>query len=164
MLPMLAPSEPYPGELATADDLRQLADEYRKAAHLLKPLGRRGVPISRAPLRLSAIHAIELYLNALLLHRGVEASCIRGMQHDLAKRSALATAGGLKLRARTEAHLNTLAKTREYIVTRYGPELSGAASQINRLTATLDEVAKKVTGLLSTGPATRGIFPPDDLM
>jgi hypothetical protein len=64
-------SKPYPGELATADQLRLLADEFREAADLLlERQGRRRAPLSRAPFRLSAIHAIELYLNAFLMHRG----------------------------------------------------------------------------------------------
>ncbi|WP_245478528.1 hypothetical protein [Mesorhizobium sp. M4B.F.Ca.ET.049.02.1.2] len=59
----------YPGELASPQQIHELAEEYRKAAHQLLPLGRAGKPLTRAPFRLSAIHAIELYLTALLLHR-----------------------------------------------------------------------------------------------
>lgn len=55
-------AKPYPGELATASDVRLLADHYRKTAHLLQQMGRPGDPLSRAPFRLAAIHAIELYL------------------------------------------------------------------------------------------------------
>jgi hypothetical protein len=139
----------YPGELATPDEIRLLADEYRKAAHLLQQLGRAGKPLSMAPFRLSAIHAIELYLNALLLHRGYVPADIRRMQHDLAERTDLAIASGLTLRSRTAAHLNALAENREYLVTRYGPELSKTASQVNRLEATLEEIARKVTSMLT---------------
>ncbi|WP_292657903.1 hypothetical protein [Mesorhizobium sp.] len=35
------------------------------------------------------------------------------------------------------------------MITRYGPELAATASQINRLTATLEEVAVKVTLLIA---------------
>lgn len=140
--------KPYPGELATPFQVRLLAQEYQRAAHALQQLGRRGEPLSRAPYRLSAIHSIEPYLNALLLAQGQEPTKIRGLQHDLATRTDLAIASGLKLRKRTAAHLRSVAETREYLVTRYGPEMSGTASQINRLTATLDEVAKKVTLLV----------------
>lgn len=143
--------KPYPGELATALQVRLLAAEYRRAAHALQQLGRRGEPLSRAPYRLSAIHSIELYLNALLLARGHEPTKVRGLQHDLATRTDLAIASGLRLRTRTAAHLRSLAATREYLVTRYGPEMSATASQVNRLTATLDEVAKKVTLLIPAG-------------
>ena len=146
---MLAESRKlFPGELATPGEIRLLADEYRKAAHLLQRLGRTGEPLSRAPFRLAAIHAIELYLNALLLHRGYAPSEIRRMQHDLAQRTGLAIACGLRLRSRTAVHLNALAENREYLVTRYGPEISGTISRINRLEATLDEVARKVTKVL----------------
>ncbi len=126
-----------------------LADEYRTAAQTLQMQGRKGHPLSRAPYRLAAIHAIELYLNALLLQRGQNASQIRAMQHHLSTRMDLAQASGLKLKKRTANHLQSLEANREYLVTRYGPEMTASISQINRLNATLDEVAKKVTLLLS---------------
>jgi hypothetical protein len=116
---------------------------------LLLQLGRRGDPLSRAPCRLSAIHAIELYLNALLLFRGQETSRIRGLQHDLAARTQMAIANGLQLRKRTAEHLSAMAGNREYLVTRYGPEMTATISQINRLTATLDEVANKVSAMMA---------------
>ncbi|HWT13491.1 MAG TPA: hypothetical protein VN231_12105 [Allosphingosinicella sp.] len=151
--------QPYPGEMAAPEQVLLLADEYRKAAHLLLQLGRPGGQLSRAPFRLVAIHAIELYLNALLLHRGHAPSQVRGLQHDLAQRAELAVAAGLKLRSRTAAHLTAIARNREYLVIRYGPELNGTSSQINRLTATLDELAKKVTKELAGSP--RGLEQPD---
>ena len=116
---------------------------------MLLQLGRRGDPLSRAPCRLSAIHAIELYLNALLLFRGQETSRIRGLQHDLAARTEMAIANGLQLRKRTAEHLSAMAGNREYLVTRYGPEMTATISQINRLTATLDEVANKVSAMMA---------------
>jgi hypothetical protein len=104
--------------------------------------------LSRAPCRLTAIQSIELYLNALLLHVGHEPSRIRGMQHDLFARTDLAIASGLHLRKRTAAHLSMMTGNREYLVTRYGPEMTATSSQINRLTATLEEVANKVTSMM----------------
>jgi hypothetical protein len=71
------------------------------------------------------------------------------MQPDLASRAELAIAGGLQLRKRTTAHLNAMTGNREYLVTRYGPEMTTTASQINRLTATLEEVAIKVTRMMN---------------
>jgi hypothetical protein len=103
---------------------------------------------------LVAIHAVELYLNALLLHRGYMPSQVRGLQHDLAQRAELAVAAGLKLRSRTTAHLAAIARNREYLVIRYGPELNGTSSQINRLLATLDELAKKVTTAVTASART----------
>jgi hypothetical protein len=147
-------ARPYPGELATANDVRLLADHYRKAAHLLQQMGKPGDPLSRAPFRLAAIHAIELYLNALLLHRGIDPRRIRAMQHDLAQRTQMAASNGLHLRVRTAAHLWTVAEQREYLATRYGPELAGTASQVNRLAATLEEVGRKVTLLLQAPPSS----------
>jgi hypothetical protein len=138
----------YTGELASPNDICGLADEYRKAAHLLLTLGRRADPMSRAPYRLSAIHAIELYLSALLLCQGYEPARIRGMQHDLATRAELAIACGLQLKKRTTAHLSAMTGKREYLVTRYGPEMTTTISQINRLTAILEEIASKVTQIM----------------
>jgi hypothetical protein len=145
---LLDNSKAYPGDSASAEQILGLAEEYRSAALLLMQLARRGDPLSRAPFRLNAIHAIELYLNALLLHLGHEPSRIRGMQHDLTARTALAISNGLKLRKRTEAHLSTMTGNREYVVSRYGPEMTATISQINRLTATLDEVASKTKTML----------------
>src|SRR5688500_1043292 len=114
------PTKPFPGDSATADQLRRLADEYRNAARHLRLLGRRRAPLSRAPFRLSAIHVIELYLNALLVHRGHEPRTIRRMHHDLAQRASVAN--DLQLRTGTAKHLCALAENREYLVTRYSPE------------------------------------------
>ncbi|CAN7626667.1 hypothetical protein LJR219_004856 [Phenylobacterium sp. LjRoot219] len=141
----------YPGDLAGPTDLLRLADEYRRAAGALAAIGRPGDPISRAPYRLSAIHAVELYLNALLLHLGHTPAKVRGLQHDLAARTDLAIAGGLALRKRTEAHLRAMAGSREYLVSRYGPEMTSTLSQVNRLAATLDEVALKVRNMVCRG-------------
>ena len=139
----------YPGELAKPKYICRLADEYRKADYLLLTSGRRGNPLSRAPYQLSAVQAIELYLSALLLRQGYEPARIRGMQHDLASRAELAIAGGVQLRKRTTAHLNAMTRNREYLVTRYSPEMTMSASQINRLTATFEEVAIKVTRMMN---------------
>ncbi|MER8536660.1 hypothetical protein NKH61_27665 [Mesorhizobium sp. M1005] len=144
----------YPGELASPQQLHELAEEYRKAAHLLLQQGRPGKPLTRAPFRLSAIHAIELYLTALLLHYGHNPNQIRKMQHDLSARTEHALEAGLRLRTKTATHLQSLSQNREYLVTRYGPELAATASQINRLTATLEEVAAKVTILIALPPRT----------
>ena len=139
----------YPGELATPEQVFLLAEQYRSAAVRLLEQGKPRRPLSRAPFRLVAIHAIELHLNAFLLHCGKPASDLRGLQHNLQSRLDLAEACGLKLRLKTRQHVVTLVDTREYLVTRYGPELASNVSQINRLTATLEEVAKKVAVLMA---------------
>jgi HEPN domain-containing protein len=138
----------YPGELATPEEVLRLASEYQNAAKCLLKLGRRGEPLSRAPFRLVAIHAVELYLSALLLHLGHSASEIRGLQHDLSERTKLATEEGLQLRKRTAAHLAKIVGNREYLIARYGPE-TVTVSQINQLEATLNEVAKIVTTMMT---------------
>jgi hypothetical protein len=137
----------YPGAVATPRQVLSLAEEYRRAAHALLSTGRRRQPLSRAPYRLMAIHSLELHLNALLLASGLPTAKVRGLQHDFATRTELALAAGLKLRTRTILHLRALSVTREYLITRYDPGLS-AASQLNRLSATLEEVAEKVGTLI----------------
>lgn len=133
----------YPGEGANPSQILLLADEYRTAAESLRLVGRRGAPLSSAPYRFLAIQAIELYLNALLLNSGYPAKGLRGLHHDLAKRTQLAVGAKLVLRKRTACHLENLSLTREYLVIRYDPA-HPAGSQLNRLSATLTEVAEKV--------------------
>jgi hypothetical protein len=134
----------YPGDLASPDQVLELANEYRTAALALMALGKRGRPLTWSPFRLVAIHALELYLNALLLRGGASPLVVRGMSHDLESRVEAVSKMGLCLRARTSAHLRGLHQKREYLITRYGPELAATSSQVNRLAATLDEVAEKV--------------------
>jgi hypothetical protein len=97
---------------------------------------------------MASIHAIELYLNAFLLNAGHEASRIRGLQHDFEARTDLTVASGLVLRKRTTDHLRAMTGAREYLVNRYGPELTSTLTQLNRLTATLEEVATKVRAIV----------------
>ncbi len=144
---------PYPGEMASAAQVQALADEYRKASDMLREFNQKGQPLALAPYRLIAIHAIELYLNAFLLRRGHAAEEIRGLQHDLSARADLALGDGLKLRDKTAKHLRSLSEAREYLVTRYDPDLAGATPQLNRLWATLKDVAKKVATAATLAPA-----------
>jgi hypothetical protein len=153
-------ANPYPGALASPSEVLQLATEYHEAAQLLATRGRRGQPISRAPYRLAAIHAVELYLNAFLLHSGLGHGRVRGLQHDLAARTDLSLERGLQLRKRTATHLRTMTAAREYLASRYGPELSSSLSQLNRLSATLGEVAGKVVPIISASQDRRGAEPP----
>jgi hypothetical protein len=136
-----------------ADDpqsVRRLADEYRDAAEPLLQRRRHGEPLSLAPYRLIAIHAVELYLNAVLRHHGVEDGAIRALGHDLEARLQTAASKGLKLRKRTVAHLQALAASREYVEIRYRPLALPTPSQLNRLQATLAEVSKKATKIIES--------------
>ena len=145
----------YPGEDATALQVLGLADEYKRAAETLLPMGRRRKPLSRAPYRLLAIQAIELYLNALLLSRGLTSAKIRGLQHDMAARARFARDNGLVLRRATVLHLNELSRSREYLISRYGPDMNSSLSQLNRLWATLKEVSEKVAKIMGEKAATK---------
>ncbi len=146
-------TNPYPGEAASAAQLLMLADEYRTAAHTLLGQGRPRKPLSRASCRLAAIHAIELYFNALLRHNDVKHKQVRGLQHSLGERSNRAQENGLHLRKRTAAHLEAMTDNREYLIARHGPDMTASMSEINRLIATLEEVGRKVTSILGGSSA-----------
>ena len=145
---MAPPVTPYPENSVTPKQMFGLAMEYRKAAQALLPLGQKGNPLSLAPWRLVAIHAIELCLNAVLLHFGQLPEKIRGLQHDVAARTELAISKGLVLRKRTVSHLTTISTNREYIMVRYSADVPPTISQINRLNATLEELADRVAKLI----------------
>ena len=138
----------YPGADADPVSLLKMAEQYRLAAHALRLLGRRREPVTFAPNRFVAIHAIELHLNALLRAKGHRPAAVRGMQHNLAARTDAAIAAGLVLKKRTAQHLRSLTQTREYLITRYDPDLS-TASELTRLKATLDEVAAKAATIIN---------------
>src|SRR3546814_14447779 len=100
----------YPGSCASAEEIVHLATEYHHAAHTLRQNARKGKPLSRAPSRLCAIHAIELYLNAFLLCLGDTPGQIRSRQHNLAARTTLAVDRGLRLRKKTAGPLVTIGR------------------------------------------------------
>jgi HEPN domain-containing protein len=137
-----------PPETATPRQILDLANEYRRAAENLSPTTRRGAPLSRSPYRLVAIHAIELYLNALLLTQGHSYAALPRLRHNLISRARLAEAAKLVLRKRTLRHLASLSASGEYVIARYDPA-ARAASELNRLAATVSEVAGKVSGLVA---------------
>lgn len=139
----------HPGELASPQQMLALADEYRRASDALHKQVKKGEPLSLAPFRVTAIHAVELYLTAMLLACDREPSEIRGFGHDLSKRAALAQTVGLRLRKGTVEHLSALSTGREYFVSRYAPEVASVASmQTNRMLATLKDVAEKTTAIV----------------
>ena len=134
----------YPGADARVEEVIRLANHYRGAANDLLRMAQEKGPSRVAPCRLCAVHAIELYLNAFLLKLGHPPERIRDSRHDLAARAALANAGGLGLRRRTAIHLAAMTLGREYLVLRYDPGMA-ELPPLNRLWATLDEIARKVT-------------------
>ncbi|WP_246793672.1 hypothetical protein [Rhizobium leguminosarum] len=78
-------SNEYPGSNANPSEVLDLANAYSRASKLLFGKGQKRVPISIAPARMCAIHAIELYLNAFLRHEGVAPEEIRKRMHNLAE-------------------------------------------------------------------------------
>lgn len=141
-----APSEKQPEEATspTPRELASLASSFSEATYKLLDLCRKGEPLTHAPYRFAAIHAIELYLTAYLQLNNHEPQKIRKLQHNLEGRTTRAIEAGLKLRARTIAHLRELTSTREYVETRYQPTALKKLTQPNRLIATLREVEDKV--------------------
>ena len=138
----------YPGERSSPFNLNLLADFYRDAAQRAAGSIQPGTPMSAAPMRMLAIHSIELNLSAFLLAHGQTHAELRALGHDVAARVNLASALGLGLRQRTVEHIRDIARNREYLVTRYGPDSLSGLSQITRVLATLVEVATKVSQAL----------------
>ncbi|MBW0368393.1 hypothetical protein KXJ81_19295 [Ensifer adhaerens] len=139
----------YPGQEPSVRDTLALAAQYRDAA---VKLGATLPKLAHLPVHLLALHSVELYLDALLLAKGLDHKTIRGLQHDLGERSRVAIDAGLVLRKRTAAHLVTLYSTREYDTVRYGPTRAATFSQVNRVMATLDEISQKVRRMLRPVP------------
>lgn len=151
--PETKPAQPYPGSEATVGQLLGLADAYFKAAYGLLPQASRiDLHTSSAPARLCAIHAVECYLNAFLMFQGMSREEVRGLQHNLAKRTELAVAKGLKLKVKTHTHLLRLSDLREYLVVRYGPERVNDLTELNRVFATLKEIGMKVAAGIRSQP------------
>jgi hypothetical protein len=130
----------YPGSQASVRDILSLAHSYRDAAQTLFEDCKGTGTLAQAPARLCAIHAVELFLNAYLRHVGEPPEKVRAKLHAL---SDDAFAEALDLRDRTRRHLGWMTENREYLIVRYGPELFDKQSQVNRVEATMNKVAKK---------------------
>lgn len=139
----------YPGEGAMPEEIILLANEYRDAALHLQAKQKEGKAkremLQRAPYRLLAIHAVELYLNAFLLMSGYSAKEVRGFQHDFETRVRLARDKKLVLRQKTYDHIVSLNSSREYLTSRYAPEMTTRQSEVTRLNATLIELSKRLS-------------------
>lgn len=79
-----------------------------------------------------------------MLHEGDPPEKIRGYLHNLSDRIKPEIKEALRLRKRTADHLIKMMEKREYLIARYGPELVFSLSEVNRMQATLEEVANKV--------------------
>lgn len=72
-----SPETPYPGSTASVTEIVELAHEYYNAAMELFKRAQKETPLSYAPARFCAIHAIELYLNAFLRQEGAAPEQVR---------------------------------------------------------------------------------------
>lgn len=131
----------YPGSNASKSQMFDLANAYYGAAITLLKDAQKKEPLSFSPARFCCIHAIELYLNVFLRHEGVPPEQIRRRMHNLADPAFVVQ---LKLRKRTALHLILMTEKREYLISRYGPELIAEHSELNRLLATLVEIMTKL--------------------
>ncbi|MEZ2224311.1 hypothetical protein [Rhizobium sp. RCC_161_2] len=136
---------PCDGNSVSVRDTLNLATQYQGAANRL---GKGLAKPNQLPRRLLALHAMELYLNAFLLAKGVDPRKIAGLRHDLGEQAQIASEAGLLLRKRTMAHLVILSESDEYHVIRYAPNRASKLSQMNRVMATLDELSLKVRMML----------------
>ncbi|WP_291156921.1 hypothetical protein [Ensifer sp. SSB1] len=143
--PKPCPGVGRPAEPISVRNLLDLATQYKDAA--IK-LGEGTCMSSQIPRRLLALHAIELYLDALLIAKGADHATVRGFRHDVEERARMALNAGLVLRKRTLAHLAALSASDEYGVIRYFSDPIPGLSQVNRVMATLDELSRKVRNLL----------------
>ncbi|WP_300019237.1 hypothetical protein [uncultured Roseobacter sp.] len=134
--------ENYPGSDASPDEILNLASAYSEAANALFDAAKKGRALSYAPARLCAIHATELFLNAFLRRSGESPERIRGRLHNLADDDFCNT---LRLKKKTAKHLVDMTDRREYLISRYAPELTSQHTELTRLKATLNEVQSKVT-------------------
>lgn len=141
-------AKPYPGEAANAQQLLDLAEEFRRAAEVLRGNHRKRAVVSSAPFRLSAIHALELYLSAVLRASGLDPVDLRRLGHGLAQRVVMAESVGLQLKVRTRAQLMELETKREYLTSRYDP-IGLDRTQLNRIESALNQVASKVPPLIT---------------
>ena len=131
----------YPGDTAEALEIIDLAEAYRMAAETLFEHGQKGQRLTYAPARFCAIHATELYLNAFLRHQGEQNCDIRARRHNIDDSEFVKT---LKLRKKTGQHLTEMTERREYLISRYAPDLASQHTELNRLQATLKEVSEKM--------------------
>jgi hypothetical protein len=145
----MEPADKKTSSESNPQELFQLADEYKRAAETeaARLKKEKHTRMSWAPFRLCAIHATELYLNAFLLHKGETEATVRSLQHKLGERTLLAEKHGLRLKGRTIRHLHKIEENREYLMTRYNPNMKNA-SEINRLTATLEDVREKAAAVI----------------
>jgi hypothetical protein len=139
-------ASPYPGSEASVRELLCLADAYRTAAMELFDRAKGAGALAQAPARFCAIHAVELYLNAFLRHRGATPGEVRAKLHALDDGSF---AAALDLKDRTRRHLSWMTANREYLISRYAPELLKTQSEVNRVAATMNEIAKKARRFLN---------------
>ncbi len=127
----------------------KLAGEYKKAAGMLYAAAQKTNPLSLAPWRLLAIHAIELYLNAYLVSKGSDQNTLKSIPHNFGRRAKLALGSKLVLKKKTIDHLTSMTAKREYVIARYGPGTKDENSELNRLTATLEEISSKVAAAIA---------------
>jgi len=142
----MAPVAAYPGDQANVDEVLALADQYARCArHLYNGLNA-AKPLQVAPARFCAMHALELYRNALARSLGERNADVRSRVHNLYDPVHVAV---LRLRKATAKHLYDLSERREYLIARYGPECTDQHLPMDTLLSTLNEVSEKVSKFIA---------------
>ncbi len=145
---------PYPGSETDPRKLFELAGTYRLAFDTLCDQMQKGPGGLHSPASFCGIHAIELYLQALLRMDGVCPVEARGFRHRLSDIAAHPSVAALALRKRTRDHLCSITQSREYLVVRYAPDLKAERSQRNQIEASLEDLARKI-GARFNGSSSR---------
>jgi hypothetical protein len=143
---MMSP-KPCPGDTATARQLFELATQFHRGAEALFADKAHAVPS-----RLLALQAIEGYLIAFVRHVGRTNDEVRLTNHDVVRLADIGADNGLALRSRLHGHLVKITKNREYLIVRYGPEVTGLTSQTTELQATMNELSAKVGAAIGVKP------------
>lgn len=134
------------GDRATEREILDLAGSYREAALLILRNGERASslrydPLHFEPARFCALHALELCQNAFLRHEGWSNDRIKALRHELSEADFI---DKLALKKKTAEHLRRLAEPREYLISRYGPDLCRDQTEFSALISTLDHVLNEV--------------------
>jgi len=134
---------------SAAPDLIALANEYAKCANALNGLRKQNRRLQSAPHRFAALHAIDLYLNACLIHLGKGLKHTKSLQHNFYVKFELLELEGFVLKQRFKTYLKLLTDSGEYTQTRYSFHTVSDELSIPQLQALLREIAKKAKDFVS---------------
>lgn len=155
---------PVHGSGVTAYGALAIAEEYKRAAELL---GADAMQSGRMPHRLLALHALERFLRAHLLHTGQTPEAIRDFRHDIEKMRVDCEAHGLRISKQSRHFITAVAAEGDYVRVRYDtgvdyrggdwPPLPRPNASMKLLIEVLDDVSTAVKTIVTAqtdAPAT----------